>query len=70
MTLQELRDQKLKLAEQADQILKKAGEEQRHDLTKEEDAQFDAIHADIDKLTKQIQREERQDAVRASLSES
>jgi HK97 family phage major capsid protein len=70
MTLTELRTEKGRLAEEADQILKKAGEENRHDLREDEDKKFDAIHADIEKLTKQIQRLEKQETVTASLNDS
>jgi HK97 family phage major capsid protein len=70
MTLQELRQKKGELAKQADDILNKAKEDGRMDLRAEEDTQFDAIHADIEKLTKQIAREERQADVNASLESS
>jgi len=70
MTLQELREHKGRLANEADQILKKAAEENRADLSKEEDAKFDAIHADIEGLTRQIVRLEKQESVTASLSET
>ena len=50
MTKQELFDKKGNLANQADQILKRAAEEGRYDLTADENRQFDAIHADIDKI--------------------
>ena len=66
MNLQELRDEKGRLVTQADEILKKAVDDKRADLTKEEDVKFDAIHADIEKLTKQIQRFEKQEALSAS----
>jgi HK97 family phage major capsid protein len=69
MTLPELREQKGRLAAEANAILTKAREENRHDLTKEEDTKFDAIHADIEKLTKQIEREEKQASVEKSLEE-
>jgi HK97 family phage major capsid protein len=67
MTLVELRQKKGELVNQADEILKKAREENRADLTKDEDDKFNAIHADVDKLTKQIEREERQEAAAESL---
>lgn len=70
MTLQELREQKGRLANEADYILKKAGEEGRHDLRADEDTKFDTIHADIEKLSKQISRMEKQEATMASLGES
>lgn len=67
MTVQELREQKGRLANEADEILKKAAAEQRSDLTKEEDDKFEAIHADIEKLSKQIERMDKQAAVVESL---
>ncbi len=70
MNLTELREEKGRLAEQADQILKKAGEEKRTTLNTDEDKQFDAIHEDIEKLTKQIARMQKQADVEASLTES
>jgi HK97 family phage major capsid protein len=63
MTLQELRDQKGRLANEADQILKKALEEGRSDLRAEENTQFDTIHADIDKLTAFIGKLEKQESL-------
>ena len=50
MTKTELYEQKGRLASQADEILKKATEEGRFDLSADENRQFDAIHADIDKI--------------------
>lgn len=69
MTLHELREQKGRLVNEADEILKKANEEKR-ELLPEEDKKFDAIHVDIDKLSHTIEREEKQEAARASLTES
>jgi HK97 family phage major capsid protein len=62
MTINELRDKKGNLANLADQILVKAREEGR-ELSNEEVAQFDAIHADIEKVNATIQRIERQEAL-------
>jgi len=70
MTLPELREQKGRLANEADQILKAAAEDGRHDLREDEDKKFDSIHADIEKLTKQIQRMEKQQATMESLETS
>lgn len=70
MNLQELRTEKGRLAAQADDILTKAKADGRMDLRKDEEDQFDAIHVDIEKLTKTIQREEKQEAVNASLIET
>jgi HK97 family phage major capsid protein len=67
MTLPEMREEKGRLANQANEILDKAKQDNRHDLRKEEEEKFDAIHADIEKLTKAIQREEKQEATMASL---
>jgi len=69
MNLQELRDERKRLANQADEILTKAREEKR-DTNPEEDKTFDTIHADIEKLRLRIEREERQETVNASLAES
>jgi HK97 family phage major capsid protein len=60
----ELRQQKGMLAKQAEDLLTLAATEKR-DLTKEEDTKFEAIHADIEKLTKQIQRIEKTQSVTA-----
>jgi HK97 family phage major capsid protein len=62
MTIQELRDQKGRLVNEADQILKKALEEGRSDLRSDENDKFDAIHADIDKLTAFITKLEKQES--------
>jgi HK97 family phage major capsid protein len=59
-----------RLADEADQILKKAADEKRKELTPDEDKKFDAIHVDIEKASKQVERLEKQDAVKASLGES
>jgi hypothetical protein len=67
MTLPEMREEKGRLANQANEILEKAKQDNRHDLRKEEEDKFDAIHADIDKLSAAIAREERQAATMASL---
>lgn len=51
MTIQELLQKKGELAEQAKQILDAAAADGRHTLKPEEEQRFDAIHADIDKIT-------------------
>jgi HK97 family phage major capsid protein len=56
MTKQELIEKKGRLANEADQILKKAAEEGRYDLTADEDRSFSAIHDDIEKITKHLDR--------------
>lgn len=66
MTLQELREQRKKLSVDAEEILTNARQASR-DLSTEEDQKFEAIHADIEGLRKQIEREERQASVAASL---
>jgi HK97 family phage major capsid protein len=60
---QELYDKKGQLATQAEEVLKLAKEAGRFDLTAEEEARFDAIHADIDKVNAHIARIEKQEAV-------
>jgi HK97 family phage major capsid protein len=63
MTLQELRDQKGRLANEADQILQAALKDGRSDLRAEEDAKFDTIHAEIDKLSAFIAKIEKQESL-------
>ena len=67
--IQELRDERKRLADQANEILTKAKESNRMDLSAEETTKFDAIHADIDKLKARIEREERQAAEMSILAE-
>jgi HK97 family phage major capsid protein len=69
MTVQELRDERKTLADQADEILKKARAETR-EMTGDEEAKFDTIHADIEKLRLKIEREERHATVMANLEGS
>jgi HK97 family phage major capsid protein len=69
MNLQELRDERKRLAVQAEEVLAASRAENR-DVTPDEDAKFNAIHEDIEKLRKRIDREERQQAVSASLEAS
>lgn len=69
MNLNELREQKGRLAEEANQILKAAAEDKRSDLREDEAKKFDAIHEDIEKLTANIARAEKQEAVERSLAE-
>lgn len=70
MNLQELRDQRKTLAEQAQAILDTAKTEGRMDLRSDEETNWNAIHADIEKFRQRIEREERQETVNASLSET
>lgn len=69
VTVLEMRAERKRLSEQAQEILTKARNDNR-DITKEEEAQFNKIHEDIDRIGKQVEREERQAAVEASLAES
>jgi HK97 family phage major capsid protein len=63
MTIQELLQKKGELAHQAEQILAEARNDNRLDLRAEEEQKFDAIHADIEKLTGTIARIEKQEAL-------
>ena len=63
MTKQELLEQKGRLVSQADEILSKAKEEGRYDLTAEENKRWEDIHADIDKMTAFVAKLEKQDAL-------
>jgi HK97 family phage major capsid protein len=63
MNTQELLQKKGELANQADEILKRAKEDGRYDLTSDENQRFDAIHADIEKITAFISKEEKQAAL-------
>lgn len=69
MTIQDLLQKKGELAEQAKQILDAADGESR-ELRSDEEQRFEAIHADIEKLTKQVAMRQRQETAEASLSES
>jgi HK97 family phage major capsid protein len=62
MTKQELYEQKGRLATQAEDILKRAGEENRYELSADENRQFEAMHADIDKINAHIARIDKQEA--------
>jgi HK97 family phage major capsid protein len=70
MTIQELLQKKGELAEQAKQILDAADTDGHRDLRSDEETRFEAIHTDIEKLTKQITMLQRQEAVEASLAET
>ena len=69
MTSKELREKRVALNEQAKELLKRASDENR-DLSAEEIVQFDAIHADIDKMKEQIDRIERQEQLDLELRAS
>lgn len=64
MTIQELLQKKGELAEQAKAFIGDDG------VRSEDEGKFNAVHADIDKITKQVELLARQDAVEKSLSES
>ncbi len=68
--LNELREKKGRLANEADQILVQAKTENRERLTKEEESKFDTIHEEIEGLSATISRMEKQESVTASLNES
>jgi HK97 family phage major capsid protein len=63
MNLQELRDRKGQLATQANDILTKAQTEGRFELRSDEEQNWSALHADIDKISAQIGRFEKQAAL-------
>jgi HK97 family phage major capsid protein len=63
MDKQELLTKKGQLANQANEVLAKAKEDGRYDLTAEENSRFDAIHADIDKITAFIAKMDKQDGL-------
>lgn len=65
----ELRQQRAALIEQAGRVLKVAADEKRA-MTSEEDAKYDAIFTDSQKLQKTIEAEERQANIEASLADS
>lgn len=65
----EMRQKRAALIQQAREILDKAEEEKR-DLTAEEEQQYERIMADVDKLAKDIEREERQLELERELAQS
>lgn len=66
MTLKELREKRAGLVKEMRAVVEKARAEKR-DLAAEEEAKFTAINTDIDKLGKEIEREERLAALEAEL---
>jgi len=66
MDQKELLDKKGQLAKDADDILNKAKSEDRFDLTTEENKRFDDLHAEIDKISAFLDKEQRQAALSAS----
>lgn len=69
MTSKQLREKRGNLAEQAKAILDKAGAENR-DLSAEEQTSFDKIHADIERLGKDVERIERQERIDVEMAAS
>jgi HK97 family phage major capsid protein len=67
MTIQELLEKKGQLANEAKGILDVAVNESRMDLRSDEEQKFEALHVDIDKITKQIERLSKTDAALATL---
>src|SRR5215470_19286649 len=67
--LRDLIDKRARLYEQANGVLRKAGDEKR-EMTTEEVSQFDLLHEEMDKLGVTITRLERQATVEAELQRS
>lgn len=65
----ELKQKRAALVKQAREILDKADAEKR-DLLAEEEQKYEAIMADVDKLAKNIEREERMSAIETELNKS
>lgn len=70
LTIPDLLQRKGELAEQAKQILDAAAADNRQTLKAEEEQRFDAIHADIEQLTKTIARMQKQEEIEQSLTDS
>lgn len=68
-TAKELRTKRANLAEQARELLDKASAEKR-ELSTEETQTFDRIHADIEKMGKDVERIERQESTEAEMRAS
>jgi HK97 family phage major capsid protein len=62
MTKQELIEKRARLLNEADEILKKAKDEGRYDLTADENTRWDAIHADADKMKAFIDKCDKQES--------
>jgi HK97 family phage major capsid protein len=67
MTIKELREQRANLAEQARKLINNAENEKR-ELSAEDNATFDKLHADVDKLANEIAKRERQETLEAQLA--
>lgn len=65
LTAKVLREERASMAEKANQILKDAGEAKS--LSAEKQAEFDAIHADVEKIGKQIESVEKHERTMAEL---
>jgi HK97 family phage major capsid protein len=63
MNKQELLEQKGRLVTQADEILNAAKEEGRYDLSAEENQRWEAIHADIDKMSAFVAKLDKQESL-------
>jgi HK97 family phage major capsid protein len=70
MTTKDLREKRVRLAEEANSILKKAHDDNRDVLRAEEEESWTRIHAEIDALERHITMVERQEKVAAQLSEA
>ena len=70
MALADLIDKRARLWEDSKAILKKAEDEKREQLSPDENAKFDAIHAEMDGLKGTIDRIQRSEDVERELTES
>lgn len=66
LTIQEILDKKAGLVAQANEVLAAMGDQPKA----EDEARFDAMHVDIEKLTKQAERMRKQEATEASLTDT
>lgn len=67
MKTKELREKRAALAKQANELLEKAHQESRN-LSTEETQTFDKIHADIDLMKADIDRQEKQERINAEMA--
>lgn len=63
MNKQELQEKRMALAAEADAVLKHVAEEKRYELRNDEQAKFDSLHAEIEKVSGLLQRMEKQEAI-------
>lgn len=70
MTIQELRTKRAELVKEARAILDKAEKVGRHNLSEEEDKAYNELMTKVDQLGRQIEREERQQALETELAAS